>query len=126
MNLQDLVGASFRSIGARVRRDAIAYLVCAICALTAFALATWASVLALIPAVGTVYALLSVAGGFLLIVAATMLWLQYAKHHQRAAASPLGLNGQPAATTQRQLQFAQLAMIVEAVMLGYSMARRKR
>jgi hypothetical protein len=31
-----------------------------------------------------------------------------------------------AEATQRQAQFAQLAMIIEAVMLGYSMSRRRR
>jgi hypothetical protein len=128
MRLQDAVGMTFRGIGAKVRRDAIAYLICAVCALTAFALATWASVLALVPAVGAVYALLIVAGVFVLIVAATMLWLQYVKSHPRVTqgAPFAALNAQAdVSSTQRQMQFAQLAMIIEAVLLGYSMSRRR-
>ena len=82
MRLQDALGI-FHGLGARVRRDAIAYAICAICGLTAFALATWASVLALVPVVGVVYALLIVAGGFVLVIAITLLWLQYAKSRRR-------------------------------------------
>jgi hypothetical protein len=129
MNLKDLVGATVRDLGARMRRDAIAYLICAACTLSAFTLATWASVLSLIPVVGVIYALLIMAGVFLLIVLATLLWLRNAKVQPRpaAAAQPFAaMPGQPAADgMQRQMQFAQIAMIVEAVLLGYSMSRKR-
>ncbi len=63
MRLQDITLA-FQGIGARLRRDAIGYGICAICAIAALILATWASVLALLPVVGAVYAQLIVAGFF--------------------------------------------------------------
>ena len=125
MNLRDAVGLTFRDLGARMRRDAIAYLICVACALSAFTLATWASILALTPLVGAIYALLIVAGVFLLIIAGTMLWLRSAKSQPRASAAPFAMPGQPAEAMQRQMQFAQLAMIVEAVLLGYSMSRKR-
>ena len=63
-----------------------------------------------------------VAGAYVLIAALTIVWLQRAKSRSAAAAIPLasGINA-----THRQAQFAQLAMIVEAVLLGYSMSRRR-
>jgi hypothetical protein len=41
--------------------------------------------------------------------------------------TPIGAVGvtADATATQRQMQFAQLAMIIEAVMLGYSLSRKR-
>jgi hypothetical protein len=54
------------------------------------------------------------------------VWLQLRngrKPQAQAAASPLHVSSNPE-TAQRQAQFAQVAMIVEALMLGFSMSRR--
>jgi type VI protein secretion system component VasK len=123
MGLQDSVVAAFHSIGATVRRNAIGYGICALCAVAVLILATWASVLALVPLVGSVYAPLIVAGFFVLVIATTMLWLQYAGPRRPASAAMPFLQ---ADAPQRQAQFAQIAMIIEAVMLGYTLSRRSR
>lgn len=125
MSLQSAVTHAIHGVIDRVRRDAIAYAICAVCAIAALILATWAAVLSLIPAVGPVYAPLIVAAVFVLLIAATMVWLQLARSNGRpAAASPLSVSSD-AAQAQKQAQFAQIAMIIEAVMLGYSMSRKR-
>jgi hypothetical protein len=118
MALQDTVTHAVRGFADRLRRDAIAYSVCAICALAALILATCAAVTALIPAVGIIYAQLIVASAFLIVTVAVALWVQ------RSGRQPVAL-GATADATQRQAQFAQIAMIIEAVMLGYSLSRRR-
>ena len=125
MRLQDITLA-FQGIGARLRRDAIGYGICAICSIAALILATWASVLALLPVVGAVYAQLIVAGFFVVVILSTMLWLQIAnskRHRPAAAAATVPLGAQD--NGQRSSQFAQIAMIIEAVMLGYTLSRRR-
>ncbi len=122
MGIQDTIALYLRGVGSRVRRDVIAYAICAVCAVAVLILATWASIAALLPAVGAVYAPLVVAGAYALVAVLTIVWLQWAKSRSTGAAMPLasGINA-----THRQAQFAQLAMIVEAVLLGYSMSRRR-
>lgn len=119
------ISALFHRIVARVVREAIGYGICAISAIAILILATWASVLALLPVVGPVYAQLIVAGFFGLVIGSTLLWLQLARARPRpqAATTPPAFGA--ANGSQRQVQFAQIAMIVEAVMLGYSMSRRR-
>jgi hypothetical protein len=119
MQLVQTVAIMFRGIGARMRRDAMAYTICAVCGVSALILATWASVVALLHVAGPVYAQLIVAGGYILIALATILWLQRAKSHAPPII-PLTLGNEP----RQQLQFAQIAMIVEAVLLGYYLSRR--
>jgi hypothetical protein len=119
MRLTEIVGLAFNGVAARVRRDAIAYGLCAICALGAIIMATSASIMALEPYVGVVYARLIVAGVYLLIGLVTILALRLAR--PRPAVVPLGASAE---SSQRTVQFAQLAMIVEAVLLGYSLSRR--
>ena len=121
MSFQDTVKSAVGGFVAKIRRDAIAYSICAVCGLAVLILATGAAVMALIPLVGAVYAQLIVAGVFLLVIVATMFWLQRPAR-QSARAVPVGAIGD---TTQRQTQFAQIAMIIEAVLLGYSMSRRR-
>jgi hypothetical protein len=120
------ISALFHRIVARVVREAIGYGICAVSAIAILILATWASVLALLPVVGPVYAQLIVAGFFALVIGSTLLWLQVARARPRpqaAATAPPAFGA--AGNSQRQVQFAQIAMIVEAVMLGYSMSRRR-
>jgi hypothetical protein len=122
MSLQDTVTQAVRGFADRIRRDAIAYSICGICALAALILATCAAVTALIPVVGVIYAQLIVAGVFLAVTLGTVFWMQRPARRQP---QPLAAVGATPDATQRQAQFAQIAMIIEAVMLGYSMSRRR-
>lgn len=123
MQLNDIVALAFNRFGGNLRRDAILYLAAAFCAATAIVFMASATVLALEPYVGMVYARLILAGVFALALGGIVLatWLA---RRPTTAGTPLNLHGQ-AQTAQRSAQFAQLAMIVEAVLLGYSMARRR-
>jgi hypothetical protein len=122
MSIQDSVTQMVRGLVWKAERSAIAYSICALCGLAVLVLATGAAVMALIPVVGAVYAQLIVAGVFLSVIVITMFWLQ------RPAREPVRSVPVGAATetaTRSQAQFAQIAMIIEAVMLGYSMSRRR-
>ena len=121
MSIQDSVTQAVRGFVWKAQRSAIAYSICALCGLAVLILATGAAVMALIPLVGAVYAQLIVAGVFLLVIVITMLWLQRPAREVRAV--PVGARAE--AATRSQAQFAQIAMIIEAVMLGYSMSRRR-
>jgi hypothetical protein len=124
MRLTDIVGSAFNGVIARIRRDAIAYGLCAVCALGAIVMAVQASLLALEPLVGVVYARLILAGVFVLIALIAVLWSRMTGPRQPAMApAALGVAAEP---TARSTQFAQIAMIVEAVMLGYSLSRRSK
>jgi chromate transport protein ChrA len=122
MSLQDTVSHAVRGFVRKAQRSAIAYSVCALCGLAILILATGATVMALIPLVGAVYAQLIVACAFLFVIIGTMFWLQRSAR-EPARAVPVGATAE--ATTRSQAQFAQIAMIIEAVMLGYSMSRRR-
>jgi hypothetical protein len=122
MSIQDSVTQAVRGFARKAQRSAIAYAVCAVCGLAVLILATGATVMALIPVVGAVYAQLIVAGVFLLVIVITMFWVQRpAREPVRAV--PVGATAEAAA--RGQAQFAQIAMIIEAVMLGYSMSRKR-
>ena len=122
MSIQDSVTQAVRGFVRKAQRSAIAYAVCAVCGLAVLILATGAAVMALIPVVGAVYAQLIVAGIFLLVIVITMFWLQRPSR-EPVRAVPVGATAEAAA--RGQAQFAQIAMIIEAVMLGYSMSRRR-
>ncbi|MEW6450706.1 MAG: hypothetical protein AB1490_08675 [Pseudomonadota bacterium] len=122
MRLNDVVGLMFNGAVDRLRRDAIVYGLCTICAIAAIIMAASASLLALEPHVGAVYARLIVAGVFVLIALIAVLWtkLKLAQRPRRSSAASAGL----AQSNSRNQQFAQIAMIVEAVLLGYSLSRK--
>jgi hypothetical protein len=122
MGLQDTVAQAVRGFVQRLQRSVIAYAVCALCGIAVLILATGAAVMALIPVVGPVYAQLIIAAVFLLVIVTTMLWLQRPAS-EPAQRAPVGAAAE--APTRSQNQFAQIAMIIEAVMLGYSMSRRR-
>lgn len=122
MIIQDSVTQAVRGFVRKAQRSAIGYSICALCGLAVLILATGAAVMALIPVVGAVYAQLIVAGVFLVVIVITMLWLQHLVR-EPARAVPVGASAD--AAVRRQAQFAQIAMIIEAVMLGYSMSRRR-
>jgi hypothetical protein len=122
MSLQDMVSHAVRGFVRKAQRSAIAYSICALCGIAVLILATGAAVMALIPVVGAVYAQLIVAAVFLFVIVATMFWLQRPAR-EPARAVPVGATAE--AASRSQAQFAQIAMIIEAVMLGYSMSRRR-
>jgi hypothetical protein len=122
MGLQDTVMNTVRGFVRKAQRSAIAYSICALCGLAVLILATSAAVMALIPIVGPVYAQLIVAGVFILVIVATIIWLQMSGR-EPARSVPVGAAAE--AAPRSQAQFAQIAMIIEAVMLGYSMSRRR-
>ena len=123
MSLQATVKNAVRGFLNRIRRDAICYAICALSGVAVLVLATGAAVMALIPVVGAVYAQLIIAGVFLLVIIGTMFWLQR-PIGEPARAVPVGATTAEAKPEQ-QAQFAQIAMIIEAVMLGYSMSRKR-
>jgi hypothetical protein len=124
MSIQATVMHAVHGFLDSAKRSAIAYAICALCGLAILILATGAGVMALIPVVGAVYAQLIVAGVFLAVIVVTLLWLQRpARRAEPSRAVPIGATAE---TAQRQAQFAQVAMIIEALMLGYSMSRRRR
>jgi chromate transport protein ChrA len=124
MSLQSYVQHTVHGVVDRIRRDVIAYGICAVSAVAIIVLATWAAVLSLIRVVGPIYAPLIVAGGYLLIILVTMLWRQFADGRKaQPIVPPLNVSSN-AETVQRQAQFVQVAMIVEALMLGFSLSRR--
>jgi hypothetical protein len=123
MRLNDIVMAAVGGATIKLRRNAILYSLCALCAVAAIVFAASASVLALEPHVGVIYARLILAAVFAVAVVAIMLGLWLSRQPATATAQmPFHAQAQAA---QRSAQFAQLAMIVEAVLLGYSMARRR-
>jgi predicted lipid-binding transport protein (Tim44 family) len=122
MNIQATVMNAVRGYLESAKRSAIAYSICALCGLAVLILATGAGVMALIPLVGAIYAQLIVAGVFLAVIAATLLWVQRSARPDRPA-RPVQATAE---TAPSQVQFAQIAMILEALMLGYSMSRRRR
>jgi hypothetical protein len=124
MSIQASVMHTVRGYVDSAKRHAIGYAVCALCALGVLILATSAGVMALIPVVGAVYAQLIVAAVFLAVIVITLLWLQYpVRTTEPIHAVPVNTTAEAA---QREAHFAQIAMIIEAVMLGYSMSRRRR
>jgi len=119
------VGQFFTQTIGRARRLAIGYGICAACALLALIELVRAAAAALEPHVGAVFANLILAGSFALAALIAYLVVQSRPKPARAeaAASPLaGLAG----SGQRLPPEITLAMLVEAVMIGYSLARRPK
>jgi hypothetical protein len=124
MSITAVVGHFMSGFLDTVRRSAIAYSICALCVIAIVILGTCAAVMALIPMVGAVYAQLIVAAVYLMVIIVTMIWLQRrARPAPAPRATPAGAGAE---IPQQQAQIAQIAMIIEAMMLGYSMSRRRR
>ena len=126
MRLPDIVTVALNGAAAKLKRDAVLIAIMAAGAVGALIMLTGASVLWLEPQVGMVYARLIVAAFFALMVVAAIVWMQMARSRAHAIGAP-PLSASAAAGSdpvQRQAQFAQIAMIIEAVLLGYSLSRR--
>jgi hypothetical protein len=124
MNISDLVTRAANGAATKIRRQTTLYGLCALFAVGALVLATMAAVLALEPHVGFVYARLIVAGAYALAVGIVILMIRHSggKHQpvMKFEAEARANIDPPQATAQ----FSQIAMIVEAVMLGYALSRR--
>jgi hypothetical protein len=126
MRLPDIVTVALNGAAAKIKRDVIAVAIMAVGAVGALIMLTGASVLWLEPQVGMVYARLIVAAFFALMVVAAIVWMQTARTRARAIGAP-PLRASAASgpdPVHKQAQFAQIAMIIEAVLLGYSLSRR--
>jgi hypothetical protein len=126
MRLPDIVTVALNGAAAKLKRDAIAIAIMAVGAIGVLIMLTGASVLWLEPQVGMVYARLIVAAFFALMVVAAIVWMHVVRARAQAISTP-PLRATGAAgpdPVQRQAQFAQIAMIIEAVLLGYSLSRR--
>ena len=124
MRLIDNISSTFNGIATRLVREAIVYGLCAVCALVVIILAIQASVLALEPLVGVVYARLIVAAVFALIAVGAVLWLKFAQPSPPRRATAPQKAAARAEAAQQDAPYPQIAMIVEAMMLGYSLSRR--
>jgi hypothetical protein len=115
MQITDLVGVIVRQVTGRLVRRLIAALLLALFALAALYHLTIAGILALESEVGAVNARLIIGGVFVVaaLAPAYTLWSSRAKFKPRGEASEL-LN------SRRDLQ---IAMIIEAVLLGLSLSR---
>ncbi len=99
MRLNEIVATAFSGTAAKLRREMLIYAICAVCALGALIMAASAALIAIVVTLGLA-------------------------RPARASADPSALNVHARLDAPRGLQVAQLATIVEAVMLGYSLSRR--
>ena len=120
MKLTDIGRALISNLTARLLRRAALIILGALFALAALYHFTVAGTVALELHVGVLYARLIIAGLYALaaIVTGTAFWLTRAGRANGAGA--LGLMQTPLG----DVKFAQLAMIVEAILLGYSLSRK--
>jgi hypothetical protein len=114
MRLDQIAGVALNQLLGRLLRRALMMLIFAICALVAIYHFTVVGMLALQAQYGALQAHLIVATGYsaVALIALVVWWVMRGKS---ADASAPVLHG------QRELQ---LAMLVEAVMLGYALARK--
>jgi hypothetical protein len=118
MSLTEIAGHAFNVDGtlARWRRMAIAGAVCALCAALALYQAIAAAGVALEPYVGLLGARLILAGFFAIVAVAAILVVKTSGKKRLPPAESSG-------PTPRSLK---IGMIIEAIMLGYSLSRKTR
>lgn len=118
LTLTDYVGSVLDAPISKLRRYAIAIAICAACAIGAIYYGASAAAIALEPQVGAAYAHLIVAGAFLLLAAIAIVAPRFARNESmiaRAQAESKGMS-----------RDMQLAMILEAMLLGFSASSGKR
>ena len=118
MALTDIASATIGRIVGRLMRRVVGWILVGIFALAALYQASVAAVVALEATFGALYAHLMIAGVYALaaIAGVTYLWVTVRR--------PL-LDDDYRKTLAKLPAQAQLATIVEALLLGYAMARRK-
>src|SRR5713226_4804153 len=120
MGLGDAAAGAIRPAAAQLRRRAILALIFVIAAVAILVELTVAATIALEPQVGLVAARLVVAGFyvFVLLIAILVFYMM-----ERPAVSRFGPTVQSEPLAQNQ---GRLALIAEALFLGYALARRAR
>lgn len=117
MRLSEIAEATVSQLVGRVVRRAIGFAVVGLLAIVMFYYASAAGVIALAIKFGTLYAYLIMAGIYA-AAAAVVLIVLFAT---RTKAVPVQEQAANALSSPRNMQ---IAMMVEAVMLGYSLARK--
>jgi len=121
VRLTDIAEGAISGMIARYVRRAILFAVLGACAVVALCYANAAASLALAQLYGPLNAYLIMAGGY--AVAALIAYaVFYATRHRPATAQPVA--GTPEAGLLSSPRNMQIAMMIEAVMLGYSLARK--
>ena len=124
MRLNEIVSTVLGGTAAKLWRELLIYAICAVCALAALIMSASAALIALDPYVGLVGSRLIIAGVFAAALIAIIVTLRLARPARGGTADPSAVNLHARIDAPRGLPLAQLAMIVEAVMLGYSLSRR--
>ena len=116
MRLDHLISVAAEHLVGRLLRRALIAVIMAACAVVALYHFTIAGTIALAGQYGDLYARLMVGGIYVLlsIVSLSVLWAMRAK--------PANSPATPALSHPREMQ---LIMLVEAVMLGYALARKR-
>jgi hypothetical protein len=123
MKLTEIGSTLIRNLTARLLRRAALIMLSTLFGLAALYHFTVAGTVALELQVGVLYARLIIAGVYTLaaIVTAAVFW--FTRTARAAGGGALGLTQTPATG---DVKFAQLAMIVEAILLGYSLSRKSK
>lgn len=118
MALSDIASATIGRIVGRLTRRALCWFLAGLFGLVALYQASVAAMVALEDAVGSLYAHLILAGVYLLVTAAIVgyLWVSVRR--------PL-MDDDYRKTLAKLPAEAQVATIIEALLLGYAMAKRK-
>jgi len=116
MRLDHLIAVAAEHMVGRLLRRALIAVIMAACAIVALYHFTIAGTIALAGQYGDLYARLIVGGIYVLlsIISLSVLWATRAR--------PATSAGTPALNNPREMQ---LVMLVEAVMLGYTLARKR-
>ncbi len=117
MRLTDVAEATLSHLVGRIVRRAIGFAVAGLLAIAMFYYASAAAVIALAIKFGTLYAYLVMAGIYAAATAVVLIVL----YATRTKAIPVQEQAASALSSPRNMQ---IAMLVEAVMLGYSLARK--
>lgn len=117
MRLSDIAEATISQVAGRLARRALGFALVGLLAVVMFYYASAAAVIALAIEVGPLYAYLIMAGIYA-AAAAIVLIILYAT---RTKAVPVQEQAANALSSPRNMQ---IAMLVEALMLGYSLARK--
>jgi hypothetical protein len=118
MQLNDLASTTLNQLFGRLLRRALGVVLLAAFAVIALYYANGAATLALALSYGALYAYMIMAAIYavLALIVFTVLWANRAKHV--VVEKPEGALGSP--------RNMQIAMLIEAVMLGYSLSRKAR
>jgi hypothetical protein len=117
MALPEYIGASFDGPISAVRRQTVAIVIAVASAVGAIFYALSAATLALEPEVGTIYARLIVAGAFAVLGAVALLMPRLFRRR--------GIVERAKAEADAMTREQKVAMVIEALLLGFSMSSRR-